>query len=86
MRSYPLLLASLLVCITACKTKTENGGHDFLLNNVDTSVNPANDFFQFANGGWIKTNPIPAAESGWGIGNLVQEDIYLRLRTINEKQ
>ena len=85
MRSYPLLLACLLVCITACKTKTENGGHDFLLNNVDTSVNPANDFFQFANGGWIKTNPIPATESGWGIGNLVQEDIYLRLRTINEK-
>ena len=85
MRSYALFLASLLICISACKTKIENSRQDFLVNNIDTSINPADDFFRFTNGGWIKTNPIPAAESGWGIGNLVQEDIYLRLRTISEK-
>ena len=47
-------------------------------------VSPAEDFFQYANGGWIKRNPIPPEESMWGVGNLVQEDIYNRLRKINE--
>jgi len=43
--------------------------------NIDTSVKPGDNFFLYANGQWIKNNPIPADESGWGIGNLVQEDI-----------
>lgn len=32
----------------------------------------------------VEKNPIPASESGWGIGNIVQDTIYNRLRTINE--
>lgn len=58
---------------------------DFLAQNLDTSINPADDFFDYANGGWIKNNHIPDEESVWGIGQLVQEDIYLRLKTISEK-
>ena len=56
---------------------------DFLATNLDTTVSPAQDFFLYANGGWIKKNPIPKEESSWGVGNLVQEDIYARLRKIN---
>jgi putative endopeptidase len=57
---------------------------DFLVADMDTSVNPGDDFFQYANGGWLKKNPIPATESAWGIGNLVRDEIYVQLRTINE--
>jgi len=57
---------------------------DFLIANMDTSVNPGDDFFSYANGGWIKKNPIPASESAWGIGNLVREELYVQLRTIDE--
>lgn len=57
---------------------------DFLIANVDTSVNPGDDFFSYANGGWIRKNPIPASESAWGIGNLVREELYVQLRTIDE--
>ncbi len=56
---------------------------DFLSANIDTAVSPADDFFRYANGQWIKKTPIPAAESGWGIGNLVQEEIYTRLQNLN---
>ena len=53
--------------------------------NVDSTVKPGNDFFLFANGKWIKENPIPAEQSSWGIGNLVIEENLKRLREISEK-
>jgi putative endopeptidase len=52
---------------------------------MDTTVRPGDDFFSYANGGWIRQNPIPGDQSAWGIGNLVEEELYIRKRTINEK-
>lgn len=57
---------------------------DFLASHMDTSVDPGVDFFEYANGGWLKANPIPASESAWGIGNAVGEQLYASLRRINE--
>ena len=77
-----------LICFfifSSCQSPEKKPAPDFLADNIDTTVNPARDFFDYANGGWIKKNPIPADQSGWGIGYLVQEDIYTRLRDINEK-
>lgn len=58
--------------------------NDPVFKNLDPSVRPNDDFFHYANGGWLKKNPIPAAYSSWGIGNIVQEDILQRLKKINE--
>src|SRR5215213_7639703 len=58
---------------------------DVLAVNMDSSVSPAQNFFQFANGGWIKRNPIPDDQGSWGIGNLVIEENLERLRQISEK-
>ncbi len=69
----------------ACQSNNESKAPDFLVMNIDTTVSPADNFFLFANGGWIKSNAIPASESSWGVGYLVQDDIYSRLKSINEK-
>jgi putative endopeptidase len=58
---------------------------DVLAANMDTSTRPSEDFFMYANGGWIKSNPIPAAYGAWSIGNLVIEENLRRLREISEK-
>jgi putative endopeptidase len=58
---------------------------DFLAANLDRSADPGVDFFQYANGGWLKRNPIPSTESAWGIGNAVREELYVNLRRINEQ-
>ncbi len=41
--------------------------------NLDTSVKPGNDFFHYANGAWLKTNPIPAAFDQWGSFNILAD-------------
>jgi putative endopeptidase len=57
---------------------------DPLVQNMDTSVKPGEDFFMYACGRWIKANPIPASERGWGIANLVQEETYRQVHGICE--
>ena len=57
---------------------------DVVAANIDSSVNPGDDFFAFANGAWLKKNPIPPSEASWGIGYLVREDLYTKLREISD--
>lgn len=83
------LLALALVCagLTACNNQSEKAASkpDVVAVNLDTTVNPATDFFDYANGGWIKKNAIPGDLSSWGIGQMVNEENLTRLRAINEK-
>ena len=41
--------------------------------NMDTSVRPGDNFFEYANGQWLKNNPIPDKETRWGSFNELQE-------------
>ncbi|NIG52595.1 M13 family metallopeptidase [Chitinophaga sp. Cy-1792] len=78
-------LSVLMACNQGQKKEAAKATPDPLAANRDTTINPRQDFFEYANGGWIKRNPIPPEYSSWGIGNLVQEELYTRLREINEK-
>src|SRR6202044_1090359 len=60
----------------------EQGGHGFDLANLDRSASPCDDFFQFADGGWVKNHPIPAAYPSWGTFNKLREDNENALRKI----
>ena len=69
-----LIPAVVIIIANSCINKSpEIAKKDILIEDMDTTVNPATDFFQYANGGWLKRNPIPNDQSSWGIGNLVDE-------------
>jgi putative endopeptidase len=48
-------------------------GSGFDLANLDRSVSPCDNFFQFAAGGWIKSNPIPPAYTRWGSFTILKD-------------
>lgn len=54
------------------------------LSYMDKSVKPQDDFFQFANGTWVKNNPVPASESRWGSFNELDQSNKKKLTEILE--
>ncbi|HEU4472878.1 MAG TPA: M13 family metallopeptidase [Flavisolibacter sp.] len=71
-------------CSNMVKSASEQKA-DVLLLNLDSTADPSQDFFMYANGGWIKKNPIPGDQGSWSIGHLVMEENLRRLREISEK-
>ncbi len=57
----------------------------FDLANMDKSVKPQDDFYTYANGTWLKKNPIPPEESRWGSFNILLEKNTAEMRTVAEK-
>jgi hypothetical protein len=51
---------------------------------MDRSVAPGADFFRFANGGWIKTHPIPPDRSYWGVDTILEQENQTFIRDLVE--
>ncbi|GAB3951387.1 M13 family metallopeptidase [Spirosoma harenae] len=41
--------------------------------NMDMSVKPGDNFYQYANGNWLRQNTIPASKTSWGSFNELQQ-------------
>ncbi len=74
-----------MIVFAACQSNNAVSKPDVLAANIDTAVRPQDDYFDYANGRWLNSNQIPADETGWGIGDLVDSELYERKRTINEE-
>lgn len=86
MKSYiKAYTAIAAVIVMASCAKKETAFTDPLLTNRDTTVNPADDFFTYANGGWFKKNPIPDSESSNGIFRTIDDTVNAQIKEICEK-
>ena len=77
--------AAIAVSSTGCKPVEAKKSIGIEAANFDTSVNPGKDFFQYANGGWMKANPIPADQSRWASFSILSEDNKKNLKAIAEE-
>ena len=84
-RKLLYFFAGMLLFVSCNNSGKDVSKKDILIDNLDTTINPADDFFDYANGGWIKNNPIPSDKSAWGIGPIVYEENLRRLKNIIEK-
>jgi putative endopeptidase len=50
--------------------------------NLDTTCSPCKNFFQYANGGWLKRSEIPGDQPRWGSFNELQEQNYAALKDV----
>ena len=74
MKFRNIIISALALTVASCgqstdKSNTENmkkEGIGIDITNMDTSVKAGDNFFQYANGGWLKKNPIPEEYSRYG--------------------
>lgn len=75
------VMALSLFAATACHKGAElTSGINF--DNLDTTVNPADDFYRYACGGWLDSHPLDAEHSRYGSFDVLAETNQEQLRTL----
>jgi putative endopeptidase len=83
MKTKIVIIAS-AVLFAACGTKNNAPQNDPIVEHIDSALNPAENFFYYANNSWFTANPIPASETSNGIFRTIQDTINNSVRTICE--
>jgi putative endopeptidase len=89
---YNFSIALVFVFLFSCSVKKSsssavykgNGKKEIIFNKeyIDETVKANEDFFMFANGSWVKNNPVPPSESRWGSFNELEKSNQEKLKQI----
>jgi len=89
--SFSSLISGLIAIaiITACSGNKKESPEAkvypaFEVSNMDTTILPGDDFFEYVNGMWIKNNPIPADKDNWSAFQELYERNRENIRSIIE--
>jgi putative endopeptidase len=69
----------------SARAADEKSAPGFNMTNLDRSVKPCDDFYQFSSGGWLKNNPVPSDRSNWAVFSKLNADNEDALHTILEE-
>lgn len=90
MKFHHIILTASLLGLFSCQEENKSTSkpaetqNDVLGSHINNTIQPGDDFFEYANGSWLKANQIPNNETGWGIFNLVDDENYARIKKISE--
>ena len=82
------LITTVLVLIMACAGEQKDEkelSSGLYLENMDSLVNPGDNFQAYVNGTWIKNTEIPADKSSYSIGTIVYEESEENVKKIIEE-
>ncbi|MBE7171453.1 MAG: M13 family metallopeptidase [Williamsia sp.] len=79
-----LIAASVSVCLFAFTPPKDKIKKKKFIDpvNMDQSVKPGENFYLYANGNWLKNNPVPASQTRWGSFNELAQLSTQRLQTL----
>jgi putative endopeptidase len=79
-----LWATALSFAIAASAATAHTNEHGLDAANLDPAAGACRDFFQYADGGWLKSNPIPPAYSRWSLDDEINERNLAILKNILE--
>ena len=76
------MLTNVLIASATLGVGAQDLKSGLVMSNLDGNVRPQDDFYEYACGGWMKSNPLPAAYSRYGSFDRLQEDNDKRINSI----
>ncbi|MEO7314023.1 MAG: M13 family metallopeptidase [Ginsengibacter sp.] len=87
-------MKNITVCLLCCsflfttgafaqKSQSKNSPMKYIDKaNIDNSIKPGDNFYLYANGTWLKNNPVPSSKTRWGSFEKLAEHSTERLRDL----
>jgi len=80
-----LVLLTLMPCLMAADTSKDEKAPAFDPSNMDRSIHPGDDFYQYVNGGWIERNPVPSDKTKYNEFKIVEDRTEEQVRKLVEQ-
>ena len=89
MKKLSFLITLIFFMTNSCNTSTEqresNSFHGININNMDSTISPKDDFYNYVNGNWMKTTEIPEDQVRWGGFGVLRKSTDKDVMSILEK-
>ncbi|PLX19235.1 MAG: peptidase M13 [Marinilabiliales bacterium] len=80
-----LIATIAMTLITSCSQKEVKEKITLDVSLIDTTFDPAEDFFRYANNGWMQKYPLPDDESSYGTFNQLRKETSIKVQTLLEE-
>ena len=64
-KSFSILI--IIASIFSCNNDSKKKNYGIVVENMDTSVRPNDDFYRYANGNWLDKTEIPSDRVNWSV-------------------
>ncbi|MFI5163823.1 MAG: M13 family metallopeptidase [Bacteroidia bacterium] len=87
---FLFITAALLSAVTSCSGPGNNASESNAnvkgidKSYLDTTNKPGDDFYAYANNGWLQKTTIPPSEASWGTFNILRDEVYGKSKEILE--
>lgn len=85
MKNLMITIGIAALALAGCTQGKESGKPAIDLANFDNTVSPAEDFYQYACGGWMEANPLTPEYARYGIFDQLEKENQEKLKTLIEE-